>query len=147
MATFSVIQTHLPRHFYLTVDFFGLRRNGSSSWIIPQVRYLLEQALWHGDFRHLERELATMTDHLRTDLHQLFPQRGERPVFHLLRQRKRPHEVAQIVGPGVKLGRPDSIGVLRGLIHTPVSFGPWKEKLMADPANFVEAYIDRTRVV
>ena len=88
-----------------------------------------------------------MADDLGSNLDQLLPQRGQRPVFHLLRQRKCPHEVAQIVGPGVKLGRPDSIGVLRGLIHTPVSFGPWKEKLMADPANFVEAYIDRTRVV
>lgn len=45
------------------------------------------------------------------------------------------------------LGRTDSIGVLRGLIHTPVSLGPWKEKLMADPAKFVEAYIDRTQVI
>jgi NAD(P)H-nitrite reductase large subunit len=45
------------------------------------------------------------------------------------------------------LGRTDNIGVLRGLIHTPVSLGPWKEKLMADPAKFVEAYIDRTQVI
>lgn len=45
------------------------------------------------------------------------------------------------------LGRTDSIGVLRGLIHTPVSLGPWKERLMADPAKFVEAYIDRTQVI
>lgn len=45
------------------------------------------------------------------------------------------------------LGRTDSIGALRGLIHTPVSLGPWKEKLMADPGKFVEAYIDRTRVI
>jgi len=45
------------------------------------------------------------------------------------------------------LGRTDSIGVLRGLIHTPVSLGPWKEKLMKEPGKFVEAYIDRTRVI
>ena len=45
------------------------------------------------------------------------------------------------------LGRTDSIGVLRGLIHTPISLGPWKERLMAEPAKFVEAYIDRTQVI
>ncbi len=45
------------------------------------------------------------------------------------------------------LGRIEQVGVLRGLIHTPVSLGPWKEKLMADPAKFVEAYIDRTQVI
>ena len=45
------------------------------------------------------------------------------------------------------LGRTDSIGVLRGLIHTPVSLGPWKEKLIAEPGKFVEAYIDRTQVI
>ncbi len=45
------------------------------------------------------------------------------------------------------LGRTEQVGVLRGLIHTPVSLGPWKEKLMADPAKFVEAYIDRTQVI
>ncbi|MEN8196910.1 MAG: FAD-dependent oxidoreductase [Pseudomonadota bacterium] len=51
-----------------------------------------------------------------------------------------------IIG-ALTLGRTDSIGVLRGLIHTPVSLGPWKERLMADPAKFVEAYIDRTQVI
>jgi len=45
------------------------------------------------------------------------------------------------------LGRTDSIGVLRGLIHTPVSLGPWKERLIAEPGKFVEAYIDRTQVI
>ncbi len=45
------------------------------------------------------------------------------------------------------LGRIEQVGVLRGLIHTPVSLGPWKEKLMKDPAKFVEAYIDRTQVI
>jgi len=45
------------------------------------------------------------------------------------------------------LGRTDHIGVLRGLIHTPVSLGPWKEELLKNPGRFVEAYIDRTRVI
>lgn len=45
------------------------------------------------------------------------------------------------------LGRIEQVGVLRGLIHTPVSLGPWKEKLMKDPAKFVEAYIDRTQII
>ena len=44
-----------------------------------------------------------MADHFRTDLHQLLPQRRERPVLDLLRQRKRPHEVGEIAGQDVKL--------------------------------------------
>jgi NADPH-dependent 2,4-dienoyl-CoA reductase/sulfur reductase-like enzyme len=43
------------------------------------------------------------------------------------------------------IGRTESIGVLRGLIQTPVNLGAWKEKLMADPNRIVEAYIDCTR--
>jgi len=44
-----------------------------------------------------------MVDDLGTDLDQFLPQRGQRPVFDLLRQCKRPHEVAQIVSQGMKL--------------------------------------------
>jgi len=43
------------------------------------------------------------------------------------------------------IGRTDSIGVIRGLIQTPVKLGKWKERLMADPNLFVEAYVDCTR--
>ncbi len=45
----------------------------------------------------------------------------------------------------VMVGRTDQIGVLRGLIQTPVNLGVWKDKLMADPNRIVEAYIDCTR--
>ncbi len=44
-----------------------------------------------------------MADHFRTDLHQLLPQRRERPVLDFLWQSMRPHEVGEIVGQGVKL--------------------------------------------
>jgi NAD(P)H-nitrite reductase large subunit len=47
-----------------------------------------------------------------------------------------------IVG-ALMMGRTDHVGVLRGLIQTPVSLGPWKEKLMADPNRIMEAYLDR----
>ena len=43
-----------------------------------------------------------------TDLYQLLPQRGQRPVLDLLRQSQRPHEVGEIVGQGVKL-QPDGV--------------------------------------
>ncbi len=49
-----------------------------------------------------------MADHLGTDLYQLLPQRGQRPVLDLLRQSQRPHEVGEIVGQGVKL-QPDGV--------------------------------------
>lgn len=51
-----------------------------------------------------------------------------------------------VVG-ALTLGRTEHVGVLRGLIQTPVSLGPWKEELMKNPGRFVEAYIDRTRVI
>ncbi|NQU59457.1 MAG: NAD(P)/FAD-dependent oxidoreductase [Rhodospirillales bacterium] len=43
------------------------------------------------------------------------------------------------------IGRTDGIGVIRGLIQTRVKLGAWKERLMADPNRFLDAYIDCTR--
>ena len=54
-----------------------------------------------------------MADDLGSNLHQLFEQGGQRPVFHLLRQGQRPHKVAQIVGQGVK---PEPDGVVARVI-------------------------------
>ncbi len=48
----------------------------------------------------------------------------------------------RIVG-SLTLGRTDHVGVLRGLIQTPVHLGEWKEKLIADPHRIMEAYLDR----
>jgi NAD(P)H-nitrite reductase large subunit len=42
------------------------------------------------------------------------------------------------------VGRTDDIGVLRGLIQAKISLGPWKERLMKDPNQMVEAYVART---
>ena len=53
--------------------------------------------------------MATMADHLGTDLDQFLPQRGQRPMLDLLRQCQRPHEVGEIVGQGMKL-KPDGVG-------------------------------------
>lgn len=50
----------------------------------------------------------------------------------------------RLVG-AVMVGRTDQIGVLRGLIQTPVDLAEWKDHLMADPNRIVEAYIDCTR--
>lgn len=41
------------------------------------------------------------------------------------------------------IGRTENIGVLRGLIETRVSLGPWKERLKKDPNRITEAYIAR----
>jgi hypothetical protein len=37
-TNFVVIQTHLSRRFYFAVDFLGLGRSGSWSWIINQAQ-------------------------------------------------------------------------------------------------------------
>lgn len=52
----------------------------------------------------------------------------------------------RLVG-ALTLGRTDHVGVLRGLIQTRISLGPWKDRLIEDPNKIVEAYIDRTRVI
>ncbi|MHC8509844.1 MAG: NAD(P)/FAD-dependent oxidoreductase [Rhodospirillales bacterium] len=44
----------------------------------------------------------------------------------------------------LSLGRTDHIGCLRGLIHSRVRLGGWKEKLMRDPQLVAEAYVART---
>ena len=49
-----------------------------------------------------------MAHDLRTDLDQLLPQRRHGPVLHFPRQGQRPHEIAEVVGQGVKL-KPDLV--------------------------------------
>ena len=56
----------------------------------------------------MERDIATMADHLRTDLDQLLPKRRQRPVFDLLRQRQGAQEVAEIIGQRMEL-EPDLV--------------------------------------
>jgi len=89
--------------FYFSVDFLDLRRDGPSSEIINQAQNFLEQVPRHGNLGQLESDIAAMADDLGPDLHQLLPQRGQRPMLHLPRQSQGPHEVAQIIGQGVKL--------------------------------------------
>ncbi len=48
----------------------------------------------------------------------------------------------RLVG-ALTMGRTDHVGVLRGLIQTPVHLGEWKDKLMADPNLIMEAYLAR----
>ena len=43
----------------------------------------------------------------------------------------------------ISLGRTDWVGVIRGLIQTKVSLGPWKQKLIQDPHRIAEAYVTR----
>ena len=100
---FLAIQTHLSCRFLLAVDSLGLRRSRSSSQIINQAQDFPEQVPRHRHLSQLERNVAAMSDNLGPDLHQLVAQRRHRPVLHLLRQSQCPHEVAQIVGQGVKL--------------------------------------------
>ncbi len=94
---FFTVQTHLSCRFLLAIDSLGLRRSGSSPQFIDPPQDLPKQVPRHRHVGQLERDVPAMTINLSSNLDQLLPQRGQRPVFHLLRQRKRPHE------PGVKL--------------------------------------------
>ena len=46
----------------------------------------------------------------------------------------------RVIG-ALTLGRTEHVGVLRGLIQTPVHLGEWKDKLMEDPNLIMEAYL------
>ena len=74
---FSAIQAHPSCRFHLAIDFPGLRRGGSSPQSIDHPQDFLKQIAGHGGFRHLERGIATMADHLRADLDQLYTKRNQ----------------------------------------------------------------------
>ncbi len=76
---FRVIKTHLSCRFHLAVDFLGLRRSESWSQIIDQAQCFSERVPRHRHLGQLERDVPRVTDDLGTDLHQLFPQRAQRP--------------------------------------------------------------------
>jgi hypothetical protein len=59
--------------------------------------------LWQGDLRHLERDVAGVSDDPRADLDQLFLEGRQRPVLDRHRRRQRAQEVAEVRGEGVKL--------------------------------------------
>ncbi len=81
---FFAIQTHPACRFHVAADFPGLRRSKSWSQIIDPPQNFPKQVPGHGDFGQFERNVATMPDDLRADLDQLLPQRGQRPMLHLL---------------------------------------------------------------
>ena len=62
-----------------------------------------KQGSWDGDLRHRESYLAAVADHVRAGLDQHLAQRRQRPVLRLIRQGRRPHEIAQIVGNRMSL--------------------------------------------
>ncbi|HJV27304.1 MAG TPA: FAD-dependent oxidoreductase [Aromatoleum sp.] len=43
------------------------------------------------------------------------------------------------------IGLTEHVGALRGLIHGQVKLGAWKERLLANPLQFVEAYVARSQ--
>ena len=46
----------------------------------------------------------------------------------------------KLVG-AITVGRTDYIGVMRGLIQSEVPLGEWKEKLIEDPTQLMNAYL------
>ncbi len=68
-----------------------------------QPQDFVEQAPRHRKVGHLERDVPAVADDPGSNLHQLLPQRGQRPVFDRLRQRQGAHEGGEIIGQRVKL--------------------------------------------
>ncbi len=54
-------------------------RQGGRSQPIDEAEDFPEQLPWHRHLRQLEGDVSSLENHLRTDLHQLFPQRARRP--------------------------------------------------------------------
>ena len=65
---------------------------GLGPWpkIVDQLQDFPEQVPWHRHLDHLEGDVPAMADHLRTDLHEFLPKRGQQPVRYLLRQGQSP---------------------------------------------------------
>ncbi len=110
MFILPAIRAYLFRLFAPAVDFLGLRRSGSSSQTIDQPQDFLEQAPRYRHFGQLERDVPAMVDDLGSDLDQLLPQRGQRPVLHFLRQSQCPHKVGEIIGQDMEL-KPNGVVV------------------------------------
>ena len=45
------------------------------------------------------------------------------------------------------LGHTDHVGVVRGLIQSQVKLGSWKNKLIEDPSQFMNAYLAKTQAL
>jgi len=45
------------------------------------------------------------------------------------------------------IGRTDHVGALRGLVQGRMRLGPWKEKLLKDPTQFMAAYVSQAQKV
>ena len=45
------------------------------------------------------------------------------------------------------IGRTDHVGALRGLVQGRLRLGPWKDKLLQDPTQFMTAYLSQTQKV
>ena len=61
-----------------------------------------EQLPLHRDLGQPEDNIPGVLHHLGADLHQLLPERRERPVLYASRQGKLPEEVCQVVNQGKK---------------------------------------------
>ena len=50
-----------------------------------------------------------------------------------------------VVVGALALGLTQHVGVIRGLVQTRVKLGPWKERLLRDPNQVMDAYLERTQ--
>ncbi len=105
-SVFSFIETRLFTR--LVQEYFSDEEYSRLQLELVKYQDFPKQFLRHGNFGQLERGIPAMADNSGSDLHQLFPQRGQRPVLYLLWQGQCPHEVGKIVGQAVKL-EPDGV--------------------------------------
>ncbi len=78
-------------------------RQGSGPQPFNQAQDLSEQRFGDSDLCELECDVAAMTYDLSTDLGQLLPERRQRPVLDLPRQRQCAQEVAEVISEPMEL--------------------------------------------
>jgi NAD(P)H-nitrite reductase large subunit len=76
------------------------------------------------------------------------PGRGGAGVEHLDEARHRYLSLQfrdDVMIGATAIGLTEHVGALRGLIHGQVKLGPWKDRLLAAPLQFVDAFVARTQ--
>jgi len=95
-------QSHLS-HRFASFHLPSLRRAGFEPKIVYQLQYFPKQLSRNSYFRHPERDIPTAANNFRPDLHQLFSQSRQQPMFHTFRQSESAHEVPKVVSQGMEL--------------------------------------------
>ena len=88
-----------------------------------------------------ERWVTATAREFERDLRQAWPEvQGSAEARRLSLQFK-----GDVLIGATSIGLTQHVGALRGLIHGQVRLGDWKDRLLANPLSFVDAYVARSQ--